>query len=492
MAFSIIEVLKLGQTEYIDKLRSDADLRSAVKWIRLSAYKEDIAKACQKDFDNHPYFWLDIIYDLDCYFFLALEMREKYRLPFTIENYQNILYNSKYGESYIYENFNSIIEFDENFINVLLRYVVERSNNKDFWLDFLIKNENMHVRALVMIQIIKEHPNCLKLYGNDLTIYFTNNIGNVGSQISLFFEKMDSKDVSLIAYNLFLKGYAELFKQAKGFLFQNYDKNYLGYYLFDGSWYLFKEKAKEEVFSDANRYFLTNERIQFTMYRNYADKLKKEILEDFKRRLKILNQVDKGCLDRIQKAYFYNLGKKLELYIEKYLDLSRDNTVQKIGEGTTCYALRLGDFVLKLVDCKWSYENIICPNLFLIIKNLEEDYVRSEEGIVRFGLEIQPYLRRSAVDIDSKYFTCFRETLEQLGYFLNDRLFREQWGDNVRILDSYKDADTEDVESLPFWFKEVPLVLIDRDRVYPTNRIEETSYGRKLLHIKQLSSGGAY
>lgn len=487
MAFSIIEVLKLGQTEYIDKFRTSADIKSAIKWIRLSPYKEDIAKACQNDFDRHPYFWLEIIYDLDSYFFLALEMRKKYRLPFTKENYENILYNSKYGENYIYENFDNVISFDESFVNILLQYVIERSKNKNFWLDFLTKNINLHIRALTMLKIINDYPKYLKLYGNDLTIYFTNNIGNVGSQISLYLEKMDSKDVSLIAYNLFLKGHIELFNQVKDFLFKNYEKNYLAYNLCEGCWTPIKNDIRVEIFGDLERYFLTDSRLQFSIYKNYRDKLRNDIIDDFRKRLRILDLVENRVLDKFQTIYFYELGRKLELYIEKYLDLSQNKKVGKVGEGTTCYALRLGDFVLKLINTKWSYEECLCPDLFLIVKNLEQDYVRSEKGIVLCGLEVQPYLTRSVRDFDLKYLDYFKETLNDLGFFINDSLISE-FGDNVRVLNSYKDADTDDCESLPEWFKEVPVVLVDRDRVYSTDRIEIYPFsGVKRLRIKQIS-----
>lgn len=75
-----------------------------------------------------------------------------------------------------------------------------------------------------------------------------------------------------------------------------------------------------------------------------------------------------------------------------------------------------------------------------------------------------------------------------MGFFINDRLISEKFGDNVRVLNSYKDADTDDCKSLPEWFKEVPIVLVDRDRVYSTDRIEIYPFsGVKRLRIKQIS-----
>ena len=48
--------------------------------------------------------------------------------------------------------------------------------------------------------------------------------------------------------------------------------------------------------------------------------------------------------------------------------------------------------VFKLINMKWSYEEVICPNLYLILKNLEEHYIRDEKGIVKAGIEVQKYL----------------------------------------------------------------------------------------------------
>ena len=47
------------------------------------------------------------------------------------------------------------------------------------------------------------------------------------------------------------------------------------------------------------------------------------------------------------------------------------------------------------------------------------------------------------------------------------------------LLDTYRDADCPNPEKVPVWFKQYPLVLVDRDRIYSKNKI----------YIKQLSSG---
>ena len=41
----------------------------------------------------------------------------------------------------------------------------------------------------------------------------------------------------------------------------------------------------------------------------------------------------------------------------------------------------------------------------------------------------------------------------------------------IKITDTYKDADTCRPENLPTWFKQYPVVLVDRDDIY---RLENT------------------
>ena len=58
-------------------------------------------------------------------------------------------------------------------------------------------------------------------------------------------------------------------------------------------------------------------------------------------------------------------------------------------------------------------------------------------------------------------------------------MLSQLYGDNCMILDSYKDADHPNPELLPEWFKEIPLVLVDRDRIYKNDS----------CFIKQLREG---
>ena len=62
-------------------------------------------------------------------------------------------------------------------------------------------------------------------------------------------------------------------------------------------------------------------------------------------------------------------------------------------------------------------------------------------------------------------------TLKDMGYVYLDASNH----DNFRLLDSYQDAFTENPEFLPDWFKEYPIVIVDRDAIIKT---EEHYYSR--------------
>ena len=160
------------------------------------------------------------------------------------------------------------------------------------------------------------------------------------------------------------------------------------------------------------------------------------------------------------------LGSLLILFVrsvDKYLYLSREHSYSFLEAGSTASCYRIGDYAFKLVRTKWSYEPIICPNLYLILPNEEEVFLRNDKGVVLSGIEVQKYLRRSAKGVPLRIFANFSCELNRLGYYTSDTLMRGVCGDNCRMLDSYKDSGNLNA---PVWFKMFPVVLVDRDRVY--------------------------
>lgn len=156
----------------------------------------------------------------------------------------------------------------------------------------------------------------------------------------------------------------------------------------------------------------------------------------------------------------------LKEYIDKYLSISIRKDCEFIGLGSSAAVFRIGDYAFKLINKKYSVNRVICPDLFLIVKTYERDYVRCKMGRVTGGIEVQPYLSRTIEEAPKDILKAYNDELKKLKYRINDNLIDGKYGDNVMLLDSYKDADYENPEELPDWFKENPVVLIDRDLVF--------------------------
>jgi hypothetical protein len=201
------------------------------------------------------------------------------------------------------------------------------------------------------------------------------------------------------------------------------------------------------------------------IYEYYKQYLSKNVIEEFEHYLTYFNIC--GAPGNLFSIFYYELWDELIGYVDKYLAISENKSFCYIKGGTTASCYRIGDYIFKIVHEKYSKANPICPNLYLIIKNLEEHYIRNKDGYVIAGIEIQKYISKKDIEITEEHLKLFETHLEYLGYYMVDSLISRLDGEmNCALLDNYKDADCNDSESLPDWFKETPLVLIDRDLVY--------------------------
>ena len=286
-------------------------------------------------------------------------------------------------------------------------------------------------------------------------------------------KNMTCYELSQYASILFTQKSKKEFLIVKELLFQLYEKNYLAYFLLkpyfpeESPIFVYKQnntiskvayKIKRELSNDINRYFKQSYFVKYYLYCQYERKIDKENLNDFKNYLEMIKSIN---ISRLDKIYFYGLGDKFEYLFNQYLNMSSTKIIKYLDSGSTCDVIRIGDYVIKVVIGKWSYEEVICPNLYLIAKNLEEIYIRDEQRIIVAGLEVQHYLKSAYQVVKQKYFQKLADELAKNGYFLEDSL-----NGNVCLLDSYLQADRTDSDIIPEWFKQVPLVLVDRDRIY--------------------------
>lgn len=470
MAFYPCDYLKQGKTDFLFRL-TDYDHELIIQDIRNNESKNDIIKGFLPILkDELPIFCFNIIYDNDEFIDEAKELFDKlYTLDNINENLlKEIILNGKLGEIILKENLTKIITKFENSNFVFFKLFNDFDNNFKTLKELSLHN-NLHIRFKFMKYLINNHSNKISVFYDDITKYFTK---YTEEKLNSNNELMDADDISRLAltilennqdYNLYLK--------VKDFIFKNFKNNFLLKYLLeykekkidDNSYTLISNTIGIEEFKkDANKYFETASSGKLYVLEKYEEYISKELIDNFKYYLSFFEK--KNSIDlNYRRIDNYGLEKLLKQYIDKYLSLSKDKTHKYISSGTTASCYKIGDYVFKLINRKWSYEDIICPNLYLILPNLEENLVRNNDNTVIAGIEIQKYLQKSVKTVPKEIFKQYEQELLNLGYYTTDSLRGGVAGDNTRLLDDYKDSGNLNP---PDWFKEYPVVLIDHDRVY--------------------------
>lgn len=472
MAYNPIEYLKQGNIDFVDSLTT-YDREYLILRIRKSSEREVIIDGCiDKLKDKNYTFILEIIYDMDKYkeelFYILKKQKLNYIINQDFRKVGNILYKTTFGKEYVIDNLEDIIKSDFNSLYIIIAYIFSDFDNNQDLIELLYLHPNLHIRATFMKYVIDNHKDKLNDIYDDIMKYLTSYTHKEFEQMTFLPELMNDEDISNLAISALNSNDRELWLKLKEYILENYKYNNLAELLL-------REKKTKEFALNSDELFLTSKNYQFEIYTNYTRYISKTISDNFKYYMDIF----KG--DNLRSYFTYNsylrslfdkgLGHELLSYVDRYLSLSTDTTCEFIERGSTTACYRIGDYAFKISQTKWSYEDVICPNLYLILKNLEEHFIRDEKGVVVAGLEVQKYLRRPANHLKEEVFNNFKKELNRLGYYITDTLINGSCGDNCRLLDSYMDADCINPESLPESFKKTPLVLIDRDRVYKLDNI---------------------
>lgn len=453
---NMIKELTKGNIEFLSTYLSyPGNKNNLLQFIRNQPDKVSFIKIfLEQIMDLYPSLCFEMIYDIDEFHLEINYLLEKYSELYSLIDQSKlfaILSHTKYGTDFVLRHPEIL---DENKLKVVFFYII--TNKENLRLTEYFKNhQDLHIRYLFMNYLVEnDYPFFKEIYPNILD-YLTD-IPQSYEQISMFKEKeipkyMDVSDVSLLAAHI--KKYHEIdYIKIRSFILKNYEKNKLAEFLYYND--------KKELESNINLYYQTTNSFYLTLFKKYEEKINQELTFRLRYLMKLMEQT------HCEKVLDSELLPVLYEWTTKYLDLSKSKECKFIGGGSTANCYKIGDYVFKLVNFKWSYEDVICPNLYLILKNEEEQYIRNKEGIVTLGLEVQKYLSRSASFIPPEIFEKWNQSLKDLGYILNDTLVNGECGTNAFLLDSYLEADTTDVDSLPEWFKQNPLVLVDRDRVY--------------------------
>lgn len=497
MAFNTLEYLRDGKVDFVFHCTS-YDYKHLIENVRKALNRIEIINGfLPKLRENLPSFCFAIIYDIPEFADEAYELLNIKNV--TSEMLNNLLYNSPLGLKVLYENLDTFLSTNEDtkYFDVIVKYAFN-SNNKEL-LHKLSINSDLHTRFLFMNYLIDNYPERINEIYNDITEYTTSVTFEPFEQMTFLPELMEQEDISKLAVKLLGNNLKKDYLKLKKIILEKYKYNNLASELLDtrfvedhtrsGVFVIDKKKKamQEASFNeDSNTLFITSANYRFHILFDHKERIRKELLDEFAYKMRYYldaKRIDEYSVNQdecdLKKIDNCGLTGLLENWTEKYMDLSQSKEYGFVGKGTTCSCYRIGDYVIKLVKAKWSYEDEICPNIYLIAKDYEEIYVRDKNGIVKGGLEVQKYLTRNAKNVNPKYFGYFDEALENLGYKRTDTLINGLCGENAMLLDTYCDADCINPENLPKWFKECPIVIVDRDRIYSKDKI----------YVKQLSSG---
>lgn len=486
MAFNPLDYLRDGKVEFVFRC-TPYDYEHLIENVRKAPNRIEIIKGfLPKLKEDLPSFCFDVIYDIPEFSDDAYELLDIRNI--TPEMLNNILYNSPLGLKILYENFDTFLcsDGDIKYFDYIVKYAFD-SNNREL-IHKLSRCPDLHIRYIFMDYLIRNHPEQIDAIYDDITKYTTSITYELYEQLTFLPRLMNPDDISKLAVLLLTNNREKDYKKLKEFILKDYKYNYLASELLANKWLVDpdthrllsdpnKEKKESTFNEDADALFSTSADYRFALYLRHKARISKELLDDFAHRIRYFLEEDKSR--ELESIYRCGLGQLLEEWTEKYMELSKSKEYGFVGGGTTCDCYRIGDYVIKLVKTKWSYEDVICPNLYLIAKNYEEIYLRDKKGIVGGGLEVQKYLTRRADNIDPKYFRYFDLALGRLGYRRTDTLTKGTCGENTMLLDTYRDADCPNPEKVPVWFRQYPLVLVDRDRIYPKDK----------TYVKQLRSG---
>lgn len=437
--------------------------------IRQSPLKSKVLDSCFNTLkEQFPEFAFRIVFDMPEY--------ESFCINFLDNNFNTLNDNrffgyffigkNKWSVEYVKKNISRLKELDSGIISITLRYAMDVNNTE--LLNLLLWSSDLELRGIAMVELMECSPYRFMEWYHDLlsafVIYDEN--GNVK-------ELMNERYVSRIAYAIvdYELG-VENYDLVKDFILNNYSKNSLAERL-DGM------NVDEEIgiefgehldilFRDMDALFMTSSNYKFRLFAKYPHKISDDIRKEFYDAIREYIMIDSEAVEHMFKV---GLGDKFIEYTKKYMELSTGaKVVGNAGIGSCTRSFIVGDYVVKCSYKKWLTSR--CPDLYLVAKNYEEDIVKSHFGSVIGALEVQKYYSKPLDPKDDRLVGKFYKSLEDLGYTFDDNVLGLNQSPNIFYLDDYREADCEDPESLPRWFKKDPIVLVDRDYVHKVKKRE--------------------
>lgn len=457
----IVDYLISGNIEFMESFSTE-QLEYLSKEIRVSPYRNNILfNSFNEIAKKYPIYAFKMTYDMDEYQDYWREVLKKdCSILFDYKFLLFFLLSVDWAIDFVYTKLDFIVLSSKDSLFAIIRYA-ERTNN--FKLIYALLNHwNMKIRALFMVELLDAFPRMYSLIYDDIVKYFVK-YDLEDKEVEILEERYVSKIASLVL--LHLKDEA-LYLKIRSFILERYSGNTLAAELdrYGKLVCSVNPLNREYLISDINTLFITSINYKYVLFTKYGEYLDREIYDEFSRKIMPFKEIDDEMLANI---FLRGLGDKFLEYVDKYLTLSTGaKVISDVGRGSCTRTFRVGDYVIKCSNKKWSLEDDICPSNYLVLKNLEEDIVRDEKGEVTGAIEVQRYLSKPLLVCEWQSIASFLQAFKETGYYIKDRLVDDEFGPNCRRLDSYLDADCDNPEELPEWFKKDPVVLVDRDLVF--------------------------
>lgn len=408
-----------------------------------------------------------IIYSLiedEKYQKVCFELIKKNCSLLEFKNVLDILFAKENGIKFIIENLELILtnlKDKKLFINYFLSHA--KHTNKELY-KLIAYNTDLDIRFEVMDFLSEEDRKSLRTLYPNITDYFV-----VKDENDNIVSKMKEIDLSIIAANLFDFIFdAQLFTEIKEYIFANYSKNHLlGFLARNDEMEDDIFHFHEEIVKDFDRLYNTS----FDYKLEALDKYKNLIPQDENLKLSKLVTLFRKQRENLKKIFEKGMGDDFIHFLKKYSSISEDSTIDyNNGNGSVTDMFNVGDFSIKFISGVhhfFSIEERYHP-CFLVNKVVEEKIYYDEDGKLLGIFQIGQRLFRSVKDKNLQ--KLFEDELARLGYFVYDALIER---DNLYYLNDYHDADIDDPETLPEWFKENPVVLVDLDLMFKIEQKEE-------------------
>lgn len=454
-----ISYLKNGDIHFLHTL-SSYEIERLFGYARsLECFDEILDKCFCALSLKYPMYAFLLVYDRDSYQDFCLSYLENdFSILFHPRFFHSFLGSSQWSVTYVLEHLSYLAAANSDLVFSMVRYGVSDSPS---FLKRLLYCDDLFVRGYVMLELLDNFPSLFLRYYPDVVSYLVKKdaSGKIIDQVS---EEIASK----IAYLLVDQNLnREQFYLVKEFIFAHYENNILASLLAGamqpipfgpeyGSYFSLVEE-------DMTRFFLTSRNYKYELYKVGQGFIQEDFFLAFRDKVEAFAEIDEEMVSYI---FLCGLGDKFLSYASKYLEKSTGaKEIRDAGRGSTTRAFRVGDYVLKCSDKKWESEE--CPDLYLFAKCFEKDYVRDSIGNIVGALEVQQYYSQAVSIRETEVIARFREALRELGYEIHDQVMGFHYTSNFFRLPSYKDADCTSPEELPDWFKEDPVVWVDRDLV---------------------------